>query len=249
MLNIPEITAVMDNVVLEVFEQGTDVHVSYPESMYYTATFTVPAGCEVIVNGQSLGDAEMVSTISAYPELFESRADAPALCVYALERLFAPVSNVTFIFEGQEIEANVVPSGREVAYTVEYPSVSMPSVEEFALDFCKDYFYYTSSGYNNTDRNLAQVLSYMIPNSSIYTRVKKSKIGIDYVTPVTSHKYHEIFAERTIIVDADTAICCIYYDIEQWTYNTQRIYDGHLWILMDKNGDSWMVSGMLTDIK
>ena len=217
--------------------------------MYYTATFTVPAGCDVIVNGRELGDAEMVSTASAYPELFESRTDAPVVCVYTLGQLFAPVSDVKFLFAGKEILAEIVSTDRKVTYTVEYPCVSMPTVEEFALEFCTDYFYYTSNGYNNTDRNLAQVLSYMIPNSSIYNRVKKSKIGIDYVTPVTSHKYHELYAEHTVSVDDDTAICCVYYNIEQWTYKTQRIYDGHLWILMDWAGDSWIVSGMLTDIK
>ena len=169
--------------------------------------------------------------------------------VYRLERLFAPVLDIKFVLDGRELTPQTTFDGREGQYSVDYPSISMPEVEERALAFCKDYFHYTSSGYNNTDSNLQKVLSYMIENSAIYNRILKSKIGIDYVTPVTSHEYHALAVEKVIRVDDDTAVCSIYYDIEQWTYKTQRLYDGHLWLLMDLSGSSWIVSGMLTDIK
>lgn len=254
LLSVPEVTAMMESHSLEVHAEGNNCHVSYPESLYYSVTLTAPVGCDVFVNGHPLSGTEIssiipVHKIPAYKDLFGDRNDALQLQVYTLEHLFAPVSDVKYVFNGSELIPQKYAEDREVHYSADYPSVSMPEVEERALAFCKDYFHYTSSGYNNTDSNLTKVLSYMIENSAIYNRIRKSKIGIDYVTPVTSHEYHALCVEKIIPADDNTVICCVYYDIEQWTYKTQRIYDGHLWLLMDRSGDSWIVSGILTDTK
>lgn len=254
LLSVPEVTAVMEGHSLEVHAEGNNYHVSYPESLYYSVTLTAPVGCDVFVNGHPLSGTEIssiipVHRIPAYKDLFGDRKDALQLQEYTLERLFAPVSDVKYVFNGSELIPQKYAEDREVHYSADYPSVSMPEAEERALAFCKDYFHYTSSGYNNTDSNLERVLSYMIENSDIYNRIRKSKIGIDYVTPVTSHVYHALYVEKTIPADDNTVICCVYYDIEQWTYGTQRIYDGHLWLLMDRSGDCWVVSGILTDTK
>lgn len=254
LLAVPHVTAVMENQTLEVHAEGNNHYVYYPEFLYYSATVTAPVGCDVFVNGHLLDKSETSSVIPthitpAYKDLFENRKDALQMQVYRLERLFAPISDIKFVLDGRELTPQMTFDGREGQYSADYPSVSMPEVEERALAFCKDYFHYTSSGYNNTDSNLKKVLSYMIENSAIYNRILKSKIGIDYVTPVTSHEYHALTVEKVIRVDDDTAVCSIYYDIEQWTYKTQRLYDGHLWLLMDLSGGSWIVSGMLTDIK
>ena len=254
LLSVPEVTAVMESHSLEVHAEGNNYRVSYPESLYYSVTLTAPIGCDVFVNGHPLSGTEIssiipVHRIPAYKDLFGDRNDALQLQVYTLERLFAPVSDVKYVFNGSELIPQKYAEDREVHYSADYPSVSMPEAEERALAFCKDYFHYTSSGYNNTDSNLERVLSYMIENSDIYNRIRKSKIGIDYVTPVTSHEYHALYVEKTIPADDNTVICCVYYDIEQWTYGTQRIYGGHLWLLMDRSGDRWVVSGILTDTK
>ncbi len=248
-LTAPDVTAAIHGVIAEAVVDGTEIHIPYPSELMYSETFAVPTGSVVIVNGHTLGNAELISQTIGYPELYGNTAGSPMMDVYKLEHLYTECTDVLVSLNGTPLPVNVDRTDREVHCAADFPSIEDANIQSVALSFCRDYFAYTSGGYKNTEENLNRVLAYLANGSELYRRIKKSQESISYVTPVTSHKYHELSIEQMRSIDDNHIMCIIHYDAEQWTYRTQRIYSGKLWLAFEQIDDTWMITRMLMDTK
>lgn len=248
-LTAPDVTAAILDVAVEAVVDGTEIYVPYPPELMYSETFTVPTGSTVKVNGHTLGNSELISRTAGYPELYGNTAESPMMDVYKLENLYTESTDVQVHLNSTPLPVNVDRTDREVHCVADFPSIEDVNIQSVALSFCQDYFAYTSGGYKNTEENLKRVLAYLANGSELYRRIKKSQESISFVTPVTSHKYHELSIDQMRSIDDNHVMCVIRYEAEQWTYRTQRIYSGKLWLAFEQIDDTWMITRMLMDTK
>lgn len=249
LLTVPNVTATVKGIAAEVVVSDTEIHISYPQELLYTESFTVPSGSIVTVNGQTLGKTELVSQTIGYPELYGNDENSPKMDVYILENLYMTSTDVQIHLNGIQLPVTIDQIDREVYCTADYPNIENEEIQAVALAFCKDYFAYTSGGYKDTEENLQRVLVYLASDSELYRRIKKSQESIGFVTPVTSHKYHELSIAQLHKIDDSHVMCVVRYEVEQWTYRTQRMYSGNLWLALDSIEDNWVITGMLMDTK
>jgi len=243
----PGITASFQGIPLRITQENTSFRADYPEELLYTAKIRVPAGSTVTMRGVSCTPYKSPQNETAYPELFENEKNAPLYDVYLLEKLFVQPEIPQIIYNGNPLACLVTEDGQYCEFSALYPEVNDSEVQGLALAFATDYFNYIAYGYRNTAENLSRALQHVKKGSELYSRIQRSRVGIDYVTPASSQIFHTLSAEELRSMPDGSVYCLIDFDIEQTIYQIKRSYRGTLSLMCSRVHDTWYITGMHTE--
>ncbi|MBQ8746560.1 MAG: hypothetical protein IJZ08_01660 [Clostridia bacterium] len=240
----PEIIVTLDGIELPHTLDGTAFEVPYPESSLYTCEIRVPAGAEVSTYGQILDPAVSVRE-PVFPELVGLIDNIPEYDVYTVSGLYAPLAAHTSVRANGEVlpQSSTVDENAETVHAA-YPVVQQDAVADLAHTFTKDYITYTSQGYNNIDANLQRALSHVLYGTDTYTRIANSRIGIWYVTPVTSNEYRSLEVVQIMQYSEDMYRCTVAFDVAQQTYYIHNDYSGTLELVVAKKYGAFRIVDM-----
>jgi len=244
LLTKPEVRVWFERTELDVVVKETSFTAAYPSSMLYSTDIQIPQGSELSVRGISCKEFFAGETASAYPELYDKRDGAPLYDVYRFESLYLPISDIIVDYGGESLPFTEHKEGLSQHISVEYPLCEDENVYRVAMDFAQDYVHYVAYGYNNTDVNLANALRHVRQGSDLYTRIQRSKIGIDFVTPVSSQKYNRLDVREMRRVSENNVYCTVEFDIDQFIYRVHRKYTGTMELNCYWNGSQWSVDEM-----
>jgi len=200
----------------------------YPASLLYSAIVKVPSGASVTVRGTDISAHYEKVTESAFGGLIAEGLTVPSFDVYTIRGLYAPIDNVNVSLNGTALQFEESTDGKVQSITVDIGSVSDDTVAAFADTFTRAYFHYTSSGYRNTAENLAAALSYVLNGSELYTRIRDSKVGYDFVTPVTSQVYNRLEVVRMYRLEDSSYVVKLAFDVDHQIYSESRSYKGEI---------------------
>lgn len=244
LLTKPEVRVRFNRTELEVIAQESSFTAEYPSSMRYSSEILVPQGSELSVRGISCKDFFKGETASAYPELYDDRVSAPLYEVYRFDSLYLPLSDIVVAYGGETLSFTEQNGFFSQHVSAEYPEYEDEDVHRLALGFARDYVQYVAYGYNNTAVNLANALRHVRQGSDLYTRIQRSKIGIDFVTPVSSQKFNRLEIREMRRVSENDVYCTIEFDIDQFIYRVHRKYTGTMELNCYWNGSQWSVDEM-----
>lgn len=235
--DVPSVSAKLGDTILEVTYNDYGFTAKYPSSLLYSCTVKVPEGANVTSNGFDIAAFATKTTESAFGGLIAEGLTVPSFDVYTLDGLFAPLSGIVVTENGVTATHVEAVEGNAQTVTVEIASVDNAEVASFAKEFTKAYFYYTSRGYQNTAQNLAAALSYVKSDTELYRRIKDSKVGYDFVTPITSEVYNKFEVTRTYPLEDGSFIVMIEFDIDHQIYSQSRSYKGEISLHVVNNGE------------
>ncbi|MBR6806761.1 MAG: hypothetical protein IKM46_00120 [Clostridia bacterium] len=241
----PEITAKLGEVELIGTVSGDNCSFKYPDDMMYSLTVEVPKGTEVTVGGIKLNDICAAEEIKAFGELTTVTDQSPLMERYFIDSLFTSKFDVKATLEGEALNITCKVNGNEIIYNADQSTTVSPNVADFALEYIKVYFHYTSSGYRNVDANLNAALAYIESGSDFYKKVKDSKIGYEFVTPVSSEVYKVLEVSQIYEMSDGTYVVKINFDVEQTIVYVKRNYSGEL--LLHITGGDMKVRDMVID--
>lgn len=219
----------------------------YPSDMMYTLTVTVPTGADVTVGGVKLDDVYSPETVKAFGELTTVAEESPVMDKYVINSLFTSEFNVKVTLNGEELNITNESIGNEVKFSADESTMVSPEIADFAMNFTKTYFHYTSSGYRNVNENLNATLAYIESGSAFYKKVKDSKIGYEFVTPVSSETYRTLEVSQVYELGDGTYVVRVKFDVEQTFVYVKRNYSGELTIHI--TGGEHKVRDMVIDSK
>lgn len=249
LLHEPNIVVELNGKAISGTVNGFSFDYPYPKDYLYHQTIFAPQNSIVRINGHILGaDCQKVREL-AYPELFSGSNVSVYMDKYVLSDLYKASEDIEIVWNGAVLSTKFSEEGRAVTYRALYPNPDNADVRTCAVEFCKDYFAYTAGGYKNTEENLSRVLNYLLPNSDLYKRITRSKESISFVTPVTKQTFRDLTVDTMEALSESIVVCSVSYDIEQWTYQVQRMYSGKLWLAFENHNGEWVLTHMLTDIK
>lgn len=224
----PEVEVGLGEYKLEVTGSGYGYTAKYPAEMLYTATVNVPAGAEVTVNGQKLSLHVTPEEEDVIGGMITEGITVPKYDVYKMTGLYAPLEEVQVTLDGTALQLSYVTDGRRQTVFEDTSANNVPQVSDFADNFVRTYFTYTAYGYSNIDAHLAAVLALVAPDTELYAKIRDSKIGYDYVTPVTSQVYNRLEVLRTIALEDGSYIVTMAFDVDHTIYSEARSYVGEL---------------------
>ncbi len=244
LFNRPNVTVTLDGIEIQCTAEGTAFTAAYPESRLYTCEIRVPAGSEVSVYGQTLDPAQSVRE-SVFPELLGLVDNIPEYDVYTVSGLYAsPAAHVTVISDGTALSQSCSTDEHTEMIHAAYPVVEQDEIASLAYAFTKDYITYTSQGYNNIDANLQRALSYVLYGTNTYQRIASSRIGIWYVTPVTSNEYRNLEVTQIMQYSDNMYRCTVAFDVAQQTYYVHNDYSGSIELVFAKKYGSFRIVDM-----
>ncbi len=232
----PEITAKLGDSELVGTVNGDKCTFKYPDNLMYSLTINVPKGAEVTVGGVKLNELYDPEEFKAFGELTTVAEESPVMDRYFIDGLFTSEFDVKVTLDSKPLNIISELNGNEINYSADQSTTVSPEIAEFALDFTKTYFHYTSSGYVNVDANLNAALAYIEIGSDFYKKVKDSKIGYEFVTPVSSEVYKVLEVSQVYELTDGTFVVRIDFDVEQTIVYVKRNYSGKL-LLHITDGD------------
>ena len=241
----PTVTAKLDGA--ELTAQVTDgaCTFEYPADRTYSITVKVPAGSKVTCDGVDISEFAEYSSESEWDDLFGDKYELPKSDVYRVKGLFSSEHTIAVTLNGTELKAKKSEYGNSVVYSANESAVLDSSISEFAMDFAKAYFHYTSEGYRNTSANLSAVLDYVVQGSELYRKIKDSKVGYDYVTPVTRSDYKVFEISGMARLDDGTYAVKIEFDIDQLIVYVNQNKKGSLSMHITGDGAGLKISDMV----
>ena len=245
---VPALKAVYRDTELQFDISGNAFTAKYPETLLTSAVVKVPSGAVVTVRGVNLANSCEKTSESAFGGLIAEGLTVPSFDIYTLEGLYAPLDNVSITLNGSPLKYTEASEGTSQTVFADIGSVTDASVGTFADEFTRAYFNYTSSGYKNIDENLAAALSYVLTGSEIYTRIRDSKVGYDFVTPVTSQVYNRLETVRMYRLEDGSYIVMLAFDVDHQIYSESRSYKGEISLHIVNIGE-YKVANMVIDNK
>ncbi len=245
----PSVTAVYEGVELELETRERSISAVYPASLLYTATVRVPHGSTVTVRGKVLSEHVKSTAEAAFGGMIADTVNAPQYDVYEICGLYAPLEDIAVTLDGRQLDFTRSDSERSVTVEHLLGGKSVDALSAYGEEFARAYFHYTSSGYRGIDENLAAVLTYVLPSSELYTRLRDSKIGYDYVTPVTSQVYNRLEIVATYELDDGSFVLDIAFDIDHTIYSEKRSYSGELFLHIVSTSGGYAVQNMTIENK
>ena len=241
----PTVTAKLDGIELTADVADGVCNFAYPADKTYSLTVKVPAGAKVTCDGVDISSFAEFSSESEWDDLFGDKFDLPKSDVYRVKNLFSSEHTVTATLDGSDLGMKKRESGNSVVYSASEAAVIDSAVSEYAMDFAKAYFHYTSEGFRNTDANLAAVLNYVLPNSDLYRRIRESKVGYDYVTPVTRSDYKVFEITQMTRIDDGSCAVKIEFDVDQLIVYVNQNKKGSLSMHITGSGTGMKISDMV----
>jgi len=225
---LPEITAVYNGHSLVLKSDGTSYSAEYPAALLYSADIKVPAGSLVTVRGVNLAEHVTKASESAFGGLIAEGLTVPSFDIYSLDGLYVPLADVTVKLDGALLDFTETLTDNVQSISVDIGGVTDSEVSSFADSFTRAYFHYTSNGYRNTAENLAAALAYVKSGTELYTRIRDSKVGYDYVTPVTSQVYNRLEVVRMYRLEDSSYVVKLAFDVDHQIYSEHRSYKGEI---------------------
>ncbi len=223
---------------------GDWLPVDFAEGERYTLSIQVPAGSEVRLRGE-LVDFQDADTVPVFPALAEHLNDMPEYANYRIEGLYlSPKDAISVRYSGEELPITTSFENFDAYASAKFPEISDDSVKDRSMAFTRAYITYTSSGYYNMYKHLADVLSYVVKDTEIYKRIDGSKIAFYYVTPVTSSEYRQLEVTEIREYSPELLWCEVTFDVQENTAGYLRDYLGTMELLFTKFGETWMLLDM-----
>jgi len=219
----------------------------YPSDFMYTLTVSVPKDAKVTVGSVKLDDIYIPELVKAFGELSTVEEESPVMDRYVIDSLFTSDFDIKVTLDGEELNITKEIIGNEIKFFADESTLISPEIADFAMNFTKTYFHYTSSGYRNVDANLNATLAYIENGSAFYKKVKDSKIGYEFVTPVSSETYRTLEVSQVYELGDGTYVVRVKFDVEQTIVYVKRNYSGELTIHI--TGGEHKVRDMVIDSK
>lgn len=229
----PTVSATLEGIELSAVAEGAVCAFKYPEEKLYELTVKAPKGAQVTVGDVLIGELATPSAEAVFEELIVNADALPMLDVYTFTGLYTREHQVKVSYSGKELEVKSIMDGTDACYYAEYPAAENGQVSAFAVDFVKAYFNYTSKGYSGIDENLEAALGFVSEGSDLYKKIKNSKIGYEYVTPVSSQEYRTLLVSEMMLLSDGTYAVQLDFDVLQRISYVERIYKGKLSLLID----------------
>ncbi len=241
----PTVSATLEGIELSAEAEGVVCTFEYPVEKLYGLTVKAPKGAQVTVGDIIIGELAAPSAEAVFEELIINSDVLPMLDVYTFTGLYTREHQVKVSYGGKELEIKSIMDGTEACYYAEYPAAENGQVSDFAIDFVKAYFNYTSKGYSEIDENLEAALGFVSEGSDLYKKIKNSKIGYEYVTPVSSQEYRTLQVSEMLLLSDGSYAVRIDFDVLQRISYVERVYKGSLSLLID--GDAMKIVNMVIE--
>ncbi len=241
----PTVTAKLDGAELTAEAADGVCNFAYPADRTYSLTVKVPAGAVVTCDGVDVSEFAEFSSESEWDDLLGDKLQLPKSDVYRVKNLFSPEHTVTATLDGVKLDIKKREYGNSIVYSANESAVIDSAVSDYAMDFAKAYFHYTSEGFRNTNANLAAVLNYVVPNSDLYRRIRESKIGYDFVTPVTRSDYKVFEISQMTRLDDGSYAVKIEFDVDQLIVYVNQNIKGSLSLHITGSGTGMKISDMV----
>lgn len=245
----PSIMAIYEGENLAFESSGARFTAIYPTKLFYSATLRVPQGSQITVRGHNISESVKSVTEDAFKTLITDGVQVPQYDVYTAEGLYTPLEEICISLDGRELEYSVTVDGNTQYIDCKMSVDGSDGIYSFAEDFTRTYFRYTSSGYKNIDENLAATLAYVQPSSELYARIRDSKIGYDFVTPVTSQVYNRLEVTESYLLDDTSYVVVFAFDIDHTIYSESRSYVGELLLRIAHSDNGYTVLNMTIENK
>ncbi len=246
---IPSVRAEYNGIELTLELSEVRFTAMYPNELIYSAEIRVPHGSSVTVGSYDITNTVEHATEPAFAADIVGGVNAPQYDVYTLNGLYAPLEGISITLDGRELDFDVTTDGNSEHIDCKMRVEGAQSLNAFAEEFTRAYFHYTSSGYRNIDENLAAVLKYVQTSSELYAKIRDSKIGYDFVTPVTSQVYNVLEITESYRLDDASYVTVLAFDIDHKIYSESRSYAGELILHIDRSGDGYTVLNMTIENK
>ncbi len=241
----PKVTAKLNGAELTANVTDGVCDFTYPADKTYSITVKVPAGAKVTCDGADVSGFAEFSSESEWDDLFGDKYELPKSDVYRIKNLFSAEHTVTATLDGVELSIKKNDYGNAVVYSANESAVIDSAVSEYAMNFAKAYFHYTSEGYRNINANLSDVLSYVTQGSDLYRRIRESKIGYDYVTPVTRSDYKVFEISQMTRLDDGSCAVKIEFDVDQLIVYVNQNKKGSISMHITGSGTGMKISDMV----
>lgn len=240
----PVIAVQWEGLALSVTEVDSVFQAEYPKSQMYSCSICVPSDSSVFVRGVSCAELAAPVQKIAYPDLYSHEGNAPSYDLYRFDSLYLPLTDVSIQYKGENLPYSEQCDEKLQTIEALFPTCDQPDIRNLALSFAKDYVHYVAYGYSNTAVNLANVLTHVQKGSDLYLRIQRSKIGIDFVTPVSSQVYKQLEITEMRQISDTNIYCSIAFDIDQYVYKVHRSYKGTLELNCVRDAEQWSISEM-----
>lgn len=245
LLTSPTITCDFNGEALTASVNGSECTFPLPDSFNYTVTVMAPVSSEIKIDGVPAEDLCEKKNQSAFEGLNIEGVTPPMVDVYEITGLYFPTHQVTGSLNGSELEFVSIGNGNNIVLSADNSVIADDAVSEFAMSFVKAYFHYTSSGYRNVNENLAATLAYIDSSTEFYMRIRDSKIGYEFQTPVSREDYRMLEVYQLYKLDDGSHVAKIRFDVDQTTANVLRTYKGELSLHISGSADSYKILDMV----
>ena len=247
LLGVPAVSVTYNGSALRVTESSAGEYAAeYPAELYRSCTITAPSGAAVTMRGADCARYLTGETVPAYADLYDDPADAPALAVWSIDRLFLSPATPEVTLNGVPLACERTEDGSATTFTADFPQTEDAELADFARRFTEAYFTYTSQGYRDTRAHLDAVLAFVKSNSALAARLRRSLDGYSYTTPVTSDR-------RTITPGPardpgdGSFVCEVRFAVDQRISSVTRSYRGTLTLRVGRSAGGFTVLAMTID--
>ena len=206
-----------------------------------------PVSSVVTVDGAAAGELCEMRTESAFEGLTIEGITPPMVDVYEIKDLYSPDHKVEGSLNGAALEFVNVGSESSICLSADNSVIADDAVSDFAMTFVKAYFHYTSSGYRNVNENLAATLAYIDSSTALYKKIKDSKIGYEFQTPVSREDYRTLEVYQLYKLDDGSHVAKIRFDVDQTTANVLRTYKGEILLHITGASGSYKIRDMIIE--
>lgn len=246
----PTVTATADGRTYTLKRLGNNYALAYPDDLYYTITLYVPAGASVTVNGKPLPTSyrtrEKVPLETLIP-FKKFLSPLPSADVYVIGGLYA-LPEITVTQNGTALTVTAEPASEDAPRDRVYNAAPIPTEAQHNLAatlserFFKTYMTYIENGYKHLDANYDAAIALVIYKSDAYALIKKTKVGIQFNSPVTP-SFKQLGIENLAVYSDKCFGCDIVFDLDELSGKTVlRELSGYMHLVFIETDGEWLVA-------
>ena len=196
----------------------------------------VPSGAELYLNG-SLVDPSMISAEEVmWHSSFDEMKNYPTAVQYTVKGAAAS-SEFTASLNGEQL---ITHSDNETLVFTEGTSEELKNTySEKATEFVRQYMFYNTQGYRNTERNLANTLKLVAPGSPLRNYLNLANVGIEFKSPQNMDiEYLE--ADEFIAYGDDVFTCNVYYKVALNDTVNESVEENVIHLIFTRSGNTFL---------